>query len=1320
MMKLAALVFLGAVVVTRAAPPVRVAIFGPEAEDAAAFLAAEISQLDGIEVLERGQIELLLGEQSLGQGARERLALGRLLAADLLLLVGKGGDSFAYIDIRTGEELFRIRENSPGQLAASAAVLVKEARETEREERVTVAVLDEPESREVGGLVRDWLRSRNVRVLDRMVAREILEERTAVERGLRERAGPGSPFVGAKVILKLESGDGQFRLRVLGPDGSLLGISPFWTGLFLPDSVFRFLEPLLTSREEGAPPRFRQRVSVEALQSFYEGVALFESGKLLEATAEFQKAYETNNLFVPAYLWEARCYEAAGLPELGEAIQRWLETGLAGRGVAAGADATPRDGVTFLGVTDAEGQTSAAAIRVSMAAIDALSGPGLLLPESLGAIRDEYDLLAGATHTEGARWETSAGFVSRFTLRGVRHPKGCDWILAESLTGKTVATLKEQLGDDPGRWAVQLRERLPDFIATTAKEAAGSPHPPLILPDKKEVLAALKKTNRAAAGNVAILQLLLLDPAHPSAIGGRLRKGSDERDGLDNYLAHAKRDVLIRQLPASHPMRPWLELERIQSFTSGIANGSHLSGEVRDAQTDLKTFSEAHPRHPAGALARYLWIYDEQAKLPLAHLAEEADALYARLAAADGLPDHQIMARMAETLAWLARSASGASAPSLPARQTIPRKYRLEIRNDGSVGTFIPDGWQVNEYRLLSLNPEEMRVEAGAALAIQGRGDFQWGIDPEWMEKFPRSFSLASFIAHRGIHNVIYPFGWRRPLPKHFSGMRTHWRRLIDYTADTLLYRLEAVQTAEEFRVLDYPLQYFFHALHGAAFHFPEEEYDSLHQRFCIASAAAATRAGVPDQAPRAVEPDILDWRRLTRAEALRQSRAGVLSGPWFYRDVPAVIRRIEEAAGPAFDQDPPSYQAWWDLMHRGLDEFLSYREIAAWFVLPHLAKIHATYGTGTLSDDERAFLLDQGIVLMWAWHFSEAEKIFQIVVKAPPTGTSVERFRRGLQASALLHIGRLQAQAKNKPAAIETLRRCLEVSDGLDVRQCMRIAQNFRDWIVNPPGQRHNVASLALRLLDELRFDPAHAGFSPGAGAVQVETRQLDNASVTVFYRLPPPADGPPRVLVVLPNFNDGVAAFCADNHPLARWADANNLALVVPQFFHIHTYWRKDHPCAPFHFPNLWSGQALLDGLKQIGKIRPLDDSKLLFHGIGSGAHFASRFARWRPTRTGALSLHGGVGYSWADREEGGSLFPASCLKGLPVLLTCGHEDWGGDGWSERIGTEIYSHLLKESGAEGDFHVIDTTSHRSSPTRQILLETFLSAVLNPKSTHP
>ena len=140
-----------------AASPLRVAVFAPEDSDAAALVAAEVSKLPDVEVVERGQIKLLLGEQGLGDASRERLALGRILAADFLLLVEPKQNAFAWIDATTGEELARIRKNSEKELAQSAVALVGKGREATAATSFTASVWEDAATK-LAGDAHPWAR----------------------------------------------------------------------------------------------------------------------------------------------------------------------------------------------------------------------------------------------------------------------------------------------------------------------------------------------------------------------------------------------------------------------------------------------------------------------------------------------------------------------------------------------------------------------------------------------------------------------------------------------------------------------------------------------------------------------------------------------------------------------------------------------------------------------------------------------------------------------------------------------------------------------------------------------------------------------------------------------------------------------------------------------------------------------------------------------------------------------------------------------------------------------------------------------------------
>lgn len=125
-----------------AATPLRPGGFAPEDSGVAALVAAEVAKIPGVKVFGRGQIHLLPGERIATDTESGRRTLGRVLAADILLLVDASRNAFSFIDAQTGEELFRIREDSPDCLAWSAVALVGEQRDLQTVRLTVVAVLE--------------------------------------------------------------------------------------------------------------------------------------------------------------------------------------------------------------------------------------------------------------------------------------------------------------------------------------------------------------------------------------------------------------------------------------------------------------------------------------------------------------------------------------------------------------------------------------------------------------------------------------------------------------------------------------------------------------------------------------------------------------------------------------------------------------------------------------------------------------------------------------------------------------------------------------------------------------------------------------------------------------------------------------------------------------------------------------------------------------------------------------------------------------------------------------------------------------------------
>jgi len=118
------------------------AITDPKGTDMTVQIAKMVAGMPGVVVLDNTRLRLL----PVGWSRSEinRAALGERLGADVLILVDEQRDAFAYIDAQTGEELFKIREDSPDDLPRSAASLVEELRDIRPFKVPIVLVLKDP------------------------------------------------------------------------------------------------------------------------------------------------------------------------------------------------------------------------------------------------------------------------------------------------------------------------------------------------------------------------------------------------------------------------------------------------------------------------------------------------------------------------------------------------------------------------------------------------------------------------------------------------------------------------------------------------------------------------------------------------------------------------------------------------------------------------------------------------------------------------------------------------------------------------------------------------------------------------------------------------------------------------------------------------------------------------------------------------------------------------------------------------------------------------------------------------------------------------
>lgn len=183
---------------------------------------------------------------------------------------------------------------------------------------------------------------------------------------------------------------------------------------------------------------------------------------------------------------------------------------------------------------------------------------------------------------------------------------------------------------------------------------------------------------------------------------------------------------------------------------------------------------------------------------------------------------------------------------------------------------------------------------------------------------------------------------------------------------------------------------------------------------------------------------------------------------------------------------------------------------------------------------------------------------------------------------------------------------------------------------------------SLSCFFLPLILAFAAHAARAADPGCVTVGTKAPHNRFARVWYHVPSGYDAkrkaPYPVLVYFGGRNCTGEAEASGKLGWSDWADRHGVFLVAPGFVD-DDYWN----------PAEWSGQALFDALREIGRTYRIDDSALCYYGYSAGSQAANLFPAWRPKRCRA----------WVSHACGVFHEPRAAMRDVPGLVTCGDAD-------------------------------------------------------------
>ena len=133
-------------------------------------------------------------------------------------------------------------------------------------------------------------------------------------------------------------------------------------------------------------------------------------------------------------------------------------------------------------------------------------------------------------------------------------------------------------------------------------------------------------------------------------------------------------------------------------------------------------------------------------------------------------------------------------------------------------------------------------------------------------------------------------------------------------------------------------------------------------------------------------------------------------------------------------------------------------------------------------------------------------------------------------------------------------------------------------------------------------------------------------------------------QVLLLIPGYNGSGQQMFTPQWKV--FANQYHLILLAPTFTTSMEELKKRQG---YYYPDQWSGEATEDALTELGRRENVPTDKILIFGFSAGAHFAHRFALWKPDQVKAF-----VAYSAAWWDD-----PTEKLANVPALIMCGEAD-------------------------------------------------------------
>lgn len=211
--------------------------------------------------------------------------------------------------------------------------------------------------------------------------------------------------------------------------------------------------------------------------------------------------------------------------------------------------------------------------------------------------------------------------------------------------------------------------------------------------------------------------------------------------------------------------------------------------------------------------------------------------------------------------------------------------------------------------------------------------------------------------------------------------------------------------------------------------------------------------------------------------------------------------------------------------------------------------------------------------------------------------------------------------------------------------------------------------SALPNKAPDTTQAAPSLVAENAVSGIDSIETDNYVNKKLEFYYYIPSNILSDKQksypVLICIPGLSGrGENAVTAE---FKRFADQEGFVIIAPSFTFDEANWNSK---TSYQYPEVWSGNALLDIIAKVKEKDALNLSKLYLHGFSAGAQFVLRFALWKPELCAACAAH----------ASGGTVVPDKYCN-VKFMVSVGKED------TDRIAKSEY--FCNNAKAEGiDVH--------------------------------